>query len=122
MTDTQEQYTKEQRKQIAEDLRLCKQYLWDGVSDRGIDVNGYALRVNDICHAIARAAKFTYPYADFMRRTYLTRRMIMGRLDGWLSFWGWLRAQGVPNKDLTTEAVQAHRHAWVDRLIKEFSD
>ena len=32
----------------------------------------------------------------------------------------WLRRQGIPEKDLTHDRVQAHRHAWLQQLIKEF--
>lgn len=48
------------------------------------------------------------------------RAIIKDRLKGHSVLDQWLQANGVKNRDITFDRVQAHRHAWLDLLIAEF--
>lgn len=49
------------------------------------------------------------------------RKVVMDRLGGRASMLPWLEDQGIPRQEITINRLQAHRHAWLDQLIAEFS-
>ena len=105
-------FTKAQRAQFVRQLEACKPFLWDGKSSWGLKQTRY------ICIAVAYGAddpKLKLKYAVTLRRE------IERRLENTCTLGVWLRNQGIPIADLTDVRVQAHRHAWVDLLIEEFS-
>ena len=101
-------------KEIAAGFAAAKKYLWDGVSPQ--------TRVYSpihICTALARAS-------DRRKITVEVRKhcqeIITQRIDRHPTFESWLISVGVKNTELTRQRIQAHRHAWLDLLIKEFSE
>lgn len=100
-------YTKKQRVAIAAAFKAAKDLLWSG---RGRIPTG---KEQWICHALAEVER-SKPDAG------MARVIVRDRLDGstWLS--GWLMLHGVAPRKLTNRRLQAHRHAWLDLLIKEF--
>lgn len=99
-------YTEAERQEIVAALKACKQFLWDGVG------RGRRRREEYICIALERT---NLP-------TGLTHKLIRERLGlGTSSLHTWLVTRGVDPKDITQERMQAHRLAWVDKLIEEFS-
>ena len=101
-------------KKIAAGFAAAKQYLWDGVSFQ----NPFYLPIH-ICTALCRAS-------DRRKITVKVRKhcqeIITQRIDRHPTFESWLISAGVKNTEITRQRVQAHRHAWLDLLIKEFSE
>ena len=97
-------FTAAERAQFVVLLKAAKLRLWEGVVGQG-------RRALCICNAIPNRGGASQLRAEITRR-----------LDGHLIFSFWLDHQrGVNKKDLTCANIQAHRHAWVDLLIAEFS-
>ena len=102
-------YTKEQRKEIHDQLVGAKRYLWNGT--------GKKTSTRFICHAICATTA-----ADIGSFT-IAGEMIENRISPCNSVFGWLvHNAGLTEKELTDEAVQTYRHEWLDHLIKEFSE
>lgn len=78
-----------------------------------------------ICHAIGRTRRRSVKAPVLWEDIGRCQWIIMERLDGYSSVEGWLKNMGridstnehLPN---TRDAVQKHRHAWLNLLIKEF--
>ena len=105
-------FTKAQKAQFVRQLEACKPFLWDGKSPWSHEQTRY------ICIAVAYGAdalKLELEYAVTLRRE------IERRLENTSTLSSWLLDQGIPPDDLTEARLQAHRHAWVDLLIEEFS-
>ena len=102
-------FTKAQRAQFVRQLEACKPFLWDGKSSWGLE------QTKHICIAVARGA-------DDPKHAVTLRREIERRLENTCTLSSWLLDQGIPPDDLTYARLQAHRHAWVDLLIEEFSN
>lgn len=97
-------------KEIAAGFAAAKQYLWDGVSPDYLPIH--------ICTALCRAS-------DRRKITVKVRKscqeIITQRIDSLSTLESWLIYKGIKNAELTRQRMQAHRHAWLDLLIKEFS-
>lgn len=103
---------------ISELLTEAKKYLWDGKDEKELerlDKSEY------ICFAILSAAR-NNPNEIANHATYLRcRRVIEARLFPCNGFYSWLHYEAkIPQTMLTQERVQAHRLAWMNKLIKEF--
>ena len=97
----------EMRKRIVKVLLLARAYLWDGR-----ECTNYTPRNAYICHCCDRA--------DDDEAVWTIKKYIRDRLEGWSSFRGWLlNALGV--NEVNQKHLQAHRRAWINELIKEFS-
>lgn len=96
--------TKAQRRGVAAAFGACKKYLWDGRSSGCLTPY--------ICWALADSEH---------RYALVAQDVIEKRLMGHPTVSSWLRSVGVPPEDLTGKRLQAHRHAWVNKLIEEFS-
>ena len=100
-------------KKIAAGFVAAKQYLWDGEEERSINKTQY------ICTALKRACD----KKEISRKVFLAcTSIISSRLDGKSTLKFWLNARGICAWELTATEVQVHRHAWLDLLIKEFSE
>jgi len=89
-------------------LRKAKTRLWDGVAD--LKYCGYA---TTICRAIKTVS-------DDFKAVALTR-VITHRIFPQYTLNSWLeRAAGIPEYQLTSPRVQAHRHSWLEMLIAEY--
>lgn len=100
-------------KEIAAGFAAAKKYLWDGVSSQ---IPVYSPM--HICTAIDKAAskrKITIKTRD------ACKKVVAARLDNSITFEGWLIRKNVTITETDRSKVQAHRHAWLDLLIKEFS-
>ena len=106
-------YTKEERSSIVQALTSAKQYLWDGEGEKSIN------QERAICFALDSA--YIVDACDAFGNAE-TCRVIMARLSPTTSVPSWLELQGIPFEEQSFPRVQAHRHAWVDQLIKEFSE
>jgi hypothetical protein len=91
----------------------AKLRLWDGETDRPTDKYG------PICYAISSAYCGTVK-SEKGQAHLRVRKMIMYRLYPACVMGDWLADHGISRKDITSQALQAHRHAWVDQLIVEF--
>ena len=100
--------TRTERKQIAAAFRACLPCLWDGKGECPNDKTEFICwALEESRHEHGRAAQW----------------VVMGRLCGCGEFSNWLFRQiGVNRyaKEVTPERLQAHRRAWVRKLIKEF--
>lgn len=105
-------YTQRERADILKALKAAKQFLWDG---KGIPdgKQGMICICIDITHTKGLISASGATSAQ---------KMIMGRLEGNEGMKGFLRKQGISENELTYERVQAHRLAWLDLLITEFSE
>ena len=100
-------------KKIADGFAAAKKYLWDGFSSQ----TPVYMPIH-ICTAIDKAAskrKITVKTRD------ACQKVITSRLDNSLTFTRWLKRKGVTITKADEPKVQAHRQAWLDLLIKEFS-
>ena len=101
-------------KEIAAGFVAAKKYLWDGVSPQ---IPVYLPMC--ICTALVRAS-------DKRKITVKVRKhcqeIIAQRIDRRVTLESWLISKGVKHAELTHQRIQAHRHAWLDLLIKEFSE
>lgn len=101
------QYTKAQRKSIADAFRAAKEVLWNGTGCLPRGKERY------ICYALTMSPG--------MGGRTLAKKIISERLGRHAYLENWLSAQGVPRVQQTVRRMQQHRHAWLDLLIKEFS-
>lgn len=100
---SENQYTPEERKQIASALRGAKKRLRSGAETN---------KTPFICWALPCS-----------KAGYNTRREIMRRLGGAATVKGWLQNNYhiYSGQYISREEIQAYRHRWVDALIEEFS-
>ena len=101
-------------KEIAAGFAAAKQYLWDGLSSQTP-----VYMPKHICAAIDKAArkrKITVKTGD------ACKKVIASRLNNSITFEGWLIRKSVTITEADIPKVQAHRQAWLDLLIKEFSE
>ena len=101
-------------KELADGFAAAKEYLWDGFSSQ---TPVYIPK--HICIAIDKAAskrKITVKTRD------ACRKVIASRLGNNLTFEGWLIRKNVSITEAGTPKMQSHRQAWLDLLIKEFSE
>ena len=101
-------------KKIAAGFAVAKQYLWDGESPQTI-----VYLPKHICIALDAArnnTKITIGVRD------ACKEIIANRLEGKNTFQDWLEFKGVKITEGDEAKMQAHRHAWLDLLIKEFSE
>ena len=101
-------------KEIAAGFVAAKKYLWDGVSPQiPVYLHTY------ICIALACAS-------DKRKITVKVRKhcqeIIAQRIDRRHTLESWLSSKRVKNAGLNRQRMQAYRHAWLDLLIKEFSE
>lgn len=104
-------YTKKQRAGIAEAFKAAKPFL----QGPGADID------NKSCW-ISQAIFEGGGGGDWQEGTAAAQFVIRSRLAGNEFLWQWLRERGIPKEDLTFDRLQAHRHAWLDLLIAEFSE
>lgn len=105
-------YTKRDRKALVKAFREGKKLLWDGRSGTHNPMDAM------ICFTIGRAQS----KGLVSDQAYtLATNLIDQRLAGSCGMRSWLRNQGIPEREITNERMQAHRHAWLDLLIAEFS-
>ena len=101
-------------KEIAAGFAAAKEHLWDGTYPQiPVYLPTY------ICMALCRASeerKIT------VRVRKCCQEIIDQRIDGKGTLGCWLISKGIKNAELTRERMQDHRHAWLDLLIKEFSE
>ena len=100
-------------KEIAAGFAAAKQYLWDGEEECPINKASY------ICSALKSACD---EKEISMKVCLACASIISSRLDGEYTLRSWLKARGICVEELTATEVQGHRHAWLDLLIKEFSE
>ena len=99
---------KKERQGIANAFRACLPYLWDGVGKRPYDKSTF------ICTALQFSGHEHYCAA---------RTIAADRLCGFATLNQWLHNQIGEKRyyaELTWERMQAHRRAWVLKMIKEF--
>lgn len=106
----------QQRKDILRALKAARPLIWDGTLPRGNDG-----KMMYICDAIWRAHN-NGAISD--RAQLVAKRLIADRIGRHqFSLYGWLEMDaGIPRHEITPARLQAHRIAWVDHLIAEFSD
>lgn len=101
----EKKYTRYERKQIAEAFKAAVAHLNDGTPALG--------KTLYICRALEKSNALHWRYA---------RGVVIARLEGSATLGIWLHERcGVPPWDLTRPRLQAHRHAWLQELIREFS-
>lgn len=93
----------------AKAFKLVKQHIWDGTSSE-VDYSEF------ICITLVMLAA-----QDFIskRTAQQCAKIVRDRVGSTLE--EWLVKQGVPYTEFTPRRLQAHRKAWLDMLIKEFS-
>ena len=98
------------RKQLVEVFTQAKEWLWDGgpIFKLFLKSRYICVAINE-CHYLPRAHRES------------ATAIVSKRLQGAHTLKGWLKGKGIPEEDLTPERMQAHRHAWLDLLIEEFS-
>ena len=87
-------------------LRKAKEVLWDGVSEN-------KEKELCICYALVQTVggKQAEPLCNIIHE----------RLEAYPTLFAWLRYKcNIPLGQLKNEALQKHRHQWVDLMIKEF--
>lgn len=106
---TEKQYSPEERRKIVAAFRSAKKNLWNGHGDEKLHESEF------ICHAMD----------GFLPGQAMAREVIMGRIGKAYDLETWLKQQGLKDLSMAVEdwriAVQAHRLAWLNLLIKEFS-
>lgn len=108
--------SKDEAKDIVVALKLAKLQLWDDIGEN-IEYG----HVSYICVALDLV---THDWCRDRRRAVGLIKYIIGeRMGERITMASWLKyTAGIPANELTLERVQAHRHAWVDLLIEEFSN
>ena len=102
-------YTREQKQRMAEAFRKAAAVLTLE------NTPGYNVRRTYICLALYEAE------SDY-HTVELCRKLIEQRLGQYFSLKYWLMEEAkIPRTELTFEAVQQHRLAWLKLLIEEFS-
>lgn len=99
---SENQYTPEERKQIASALKYAK---------RKLSHTGFDTKNNHICFALSDSVG-----ANMARSIIMRRLGKAGSVTYWLGQKGLIKIYGY-NKSL----VQAYRHRWLNALIEEFS-
>lgn len=105
------------RAAILRALRAARPLIWDGTGQEPASIG--ANKTIYICDALLHAhINGAIKERDFLHAKYLINKRINYRfsLTQWL-----VDDAGVPCEDITTARLQAHRIAWVDHLIAEFS-
>lgn len=106
--------SKDEAKDIVVALKLAKLQLWDGIGENHGHVSYICVALDLVTHAWCR---------DRRRAVELIKYIIGERMGPRITMTSWLKyTVGIPANELTLERVQAHRHAWVDLLIEEFSN
>jgi hypothetical protein len=105
------EYTKEQRQAFVKLLEGSKEHLWDGYGLKG-KWNNY------ICLAV-KQARIDGVATEKDVNTLCEE--IEHRLGNHPSMATWLLSQGISRADIASPALQAHRLAWVNLMIEEFS-
>lgn len=100
-------------KKIAAGFATAKKYLCDGAEENLRNKTQY------ICIALKNACNKKEISVKVQIACAL---VISSRLDGAFTIRTWLREQGICAEAMTYAHMQAHRHAWLDLLIKEFSE
>ena len=98
-------------KEIAAGFAAAKQYLWDGEFPQYLPTH--------ICIALSRASDKRKITVKVRKRC---QEIIAQRIDRRYTLEGWLTRKGIKKTELTCRKMQAYRHAWLDLLIKEFSE
>ena len=99
-------YSKKERLQIAAALRAVRPLMWDGSTA--------SCGERYICYALCSLSR--------RKGEGIARQVIHSRLAPYGTLRCWLKCSaGIPPGQLTDAAVQQHRLAWIDELIKEFS-
>ena len=101
-------------KEIAAGFAAAKQYLWDGVSPK---IPGHLPMY--ICLALSCASDKRKITAKVGKHC---QEIIAQRIDRRYTLESWLSSKRVKETELTRQRMQAYRHAWLDLLIKEFSE
>ena len=102
-------------KEIAAGFAAAKQYLWDGES---LQILASSLPIH-ICIALSRASDKRKITVEVRKHC---QKIIAQRIDRRYTLEGWLTRKGIKKTELTYQRMQAYRHAWLDLLIKEFSE
>lgn len=100
--------TRTERKKIAAAFRACLPHLWDDVGERSDDKWAF------ICDALMLSGH---------EHSRAARTIVAARLCGFATLNDWLHSQIGGKRyraEFTWERMQAHRRAWVLKLIKEF--
>ena len=101
-------------KEIAAGFAAAKKYLWDGVSPQIP-----ARLPMHICIALSYATDKRKITGKVKKHC---REIIHQRLDKRIALESWLNSKGIKTAEFTRQRMQAYRHAWLDLLIKEFSE
>lgn len=98
-------------------IAKAREYLWDGLDDFDLDSDNTNSKTEFICYAMLKASRYPTDFA--LAQTF--RDDIEVRMYPWNNLASWLRYKAeIPDKDLTYPNVQAHRLAWMNKLIKEY--
>ena len=100
-------------KRIAAGFVVAKEYLWDGAEEFPRNKSSY------ICLALRNAYNKKEISVTLLNACLL---VISSRLGNSFTLKSWLRSRGILAEDMTDALMQKHRHAWLDLLIKEFSE
>ena len=92
-------------------LKEAKKFLWNGEGVPEGEEEFICIALN----AVANECPGTRVDA------YRVRHIIRQRLEGYITLEGWLEKKGINVDKATRQQLQQHRHAWVDKLIEEFS-
>jgi hypothetical protein len=104
-------YTKKQRKAFVRLLKAAKGSLWDGTpgiygKHTYICLSVREAQLDGVC--LLKDSKALCDEIDRRMAPHITLRQ-------------WLKSQGIPTEELDFIPLQAHRLAWINLLIKEFS-
>lgn len=100
-------------KKIAAGFATAKKYLCDGAEENLRNKTQY------ICIALKNACN---KKEISVKAQIACALVISSRLDGAFTIRTWLREQGICAEAMTYAHMQAYRHAWLNLLIKEFSE
>ena len=99
------------KERIVKTLQAAKKYL------AHTPIRGNDEKEKYICHAVyrARIAK---------EITFIEMRTVKSLIDGRLGYNAFTLVEWLNNQNIygTHEQYQQHRHAWIDKLIEEFSN
>lgn len=109
--------TPQKRTAILRALQAARPLIWDGTGPEPASIG--ANKTIYICDALLHAhTNGAIKECDFRR----AKDLINERINHRFSLTQWLvEDAGVPCEDITPARLQAHRIAWVDQLIAEFS-
>ncbi len=119
-------YTLEERAGIVRAFEAAKSALWDGTGSWawGYGPGGKVIE-KYICNCIAKTNRWNVNENEF-RYGNMAKQIVQERLGDHYSFERWLGANGVSSSKSVgynnPKMMQAHRKAWLDLLIKEFSE